>query len=271
MKKLIITGAAGGMGRACARLLGASHALILTDVAAGPLENFKAELTKEGYAVALAQAGDLGDAALLAALTAQLDDSAPFDLVHTAGLSPSMADARKIIDVNLVATEKLLRAVEPRLTTGSAAVLIASIAGYSAPAIEPMDSLMAEPLADDFLDRIIATMDGILGPDSPMAAGMSYAFSKRAVLKLCERRAALWGQHGARIASISPGTILTPMGQLELDSNPVVGQMMDSTPAARPGRPMDIAFAARFLLGEDASYITGCDLRVDGGITAAQG
>ncbi|MFC3172756.1 SDR family oxidoreductase [Novosphingobium bradum] len=268
MGKLIITGAAGGMGRACARLLGAAHSLILTDVAAGPLDAFAAELRREGIDVVGTFAGDLGDAGVLAGLTGALDDGAPFALVHTAGLSPSMADARTIMDVNLVATAKLLAALEPRLAPGSAAVLIASMAGYSAPAIEAVDALMADPLAPGFLDAITGAMEAMLGQASPMASGMSYAFSKRGVLRIVERLAPGWGARGGRITSISPGTIATPMGQLELDSNPQVGQILRSTPAGREGRAMDIAFAARFLLGAEASFITGCDLRVDGGAMA---
>ena len=93
--------------------------------------------------------------------------------------------------------------------------------------------------------------------------------SKRGVLRLCERKAAHWGQRGARIVSISPGLILTPMGRKELAETAGAAELNDAAPAGRSGMAMDITLAAKFLASEEASFITGTDLRVDGGSTAA--
>jgi NAD(P)-dependent dehydrogenase (short-subunit alcohol dehydrogenase family) len=269
-QRALITGAAGGMGRACARLLGASRDLVLTDVTTEALQRFADELASDGYAIAGVHAGDLASEAVLEALTCDLAVEAPFTIVHTAGLSPSQADWRRIMDVNLVATERLLRAVEPLLRPESVAVLIASGAGHFPVAAPQMDALLADPLAPGFLDLIGAGIETILGPGHPNANGMSYMFSKRALIRLCERRAEAWGRRGARIVSISPGLILTPMGKLEREKSPLVATLEHSAPAGRPGSPMEIAFAARFLASDEASFITGCDLRVDGGGIAAE-
>ncbi len=131
-RKVLITGAAGGMGRACARLFGATDDLVLTDVAVRPLERFAEELRLDTCSVA-AHAGDMSSDELLDTLVAEVGDGRPFALIHTAGLSPSLADWKAIMQVNLVATEKLLRALEPALAPGSVAVLIASSAGHMMP------------------------------------------------------------------------------------------------------------------------------------------
>lgn len=111
-RKVLITGAAGGMGKACARLFGATCDLVMSDVSAARLGAFAEELRADGYTV-IDRAGDMGDAALIAALVGDVAaGGAPFAVVHTAGLSPSLADWRTIMDVNLVATEKLLQALE---------------------------------------------------------------------------------------------------------------------------------------------------------------
>ena len=267
-RRTVITGAAGGMGQACARLFGATDDLLLTDAAAGPLERFAGALEAEGY-VAAAHAGDLGDDALLARLTVDLGD-APFTLIHTAGLSPSMADWRAIMTVNLIATEKLLAAIEPRLTSGAVAVLIASSAGHSFPAIPDVDAVLSAPRAPDFFDTIGAMIE-MMAPAAGAAGapGISYSMSKRAVIRLAERKAIAWGRRGARILTISPGLILTAMGRKEMAETPGASELNAAAPAGRSGTAMDIALAARFLASDEASFVTGCDLKVDGGSTAA--
>jgi NAD(P)-dependent dehydrogenase (short-subunit alcohol dehydrogenase family) len=266
--RVIITGAAGGMGRACARLFGTSNDLVLTDVAAEPLSRFVADMTAEGYAVRGSHAGDLGDADLLSALVTDAKGSLKMTLIHTAGLSPSMADARAIMATNLVATVKLLDALEPVLSPGSVAVLIASMAGYMIPTIPDAQALLAAPLAPDFLDRICALVEAMSAGRPAGGPGMSYSLSKQAVIGLVEKRALTWGGKGARIVSISPGMVLTPMGRKEIAETQGAAGLTHSAPAGRAGTPMDIALAVRFLASDEASFITGCDLRVDGGGTA---
>lgn len=269
-KKLFITGAAGGMGRACARLLGATCDLVLSDVAAKPLRDFAAELDAEGYTIVGSHAGDLADDGLLAAICEHLRGEGPITIVHTAGLSPALADWQAIMTVNLIATEKLLQAVEPFLNQGSAAILIASTAGHSMPAIPDMDALLDAPLAPGFLESIGAMVQAMAPMAGPVgAAGISYSMSKRGVLRQVERKAAEWGRRGARIVSVSPGLILTPMGRKELAETFGAAQLNNAAPAGRSGTAMDIALAVQFLASDAASFITGCDLRVDGGSVAA--
>jgi len=263
----LITGAAGGMGKACARLFGTTQNLVLTD-ASPKLAGFAEELAGEGFTVLGAHTGDLGDAALLGALMADMAGAQPLTLVHTAGLSPSFAGADLIMAVNLVATVKLLDAIEPLLRPGAAAVLIASTAGHLMPAIPEATTLMADPLAPDFMAKISLLIAGMAQGDAEKAAGISCSLSKQAVLSLTQRRAIAWGRSGARITSISPGMILTPMGRKEVQT-PGGAMMQNAAPLGRPGVAADIALAAHYLASDNASFITGCDLLVDGGSIAA--
>ncbi len=266
-RKALITGAAGGMGRACARLFGQTQDLVLTDAIAPGLEKFTAELRADGFTVLGAHAGDLGSEAVLAAIMADMAGEGPLTLIHTAGLSPSLADAGAIMRINLVATVKLLDAIEPILRPGSAGVLIASSAGHLIPPIPDALALMANPLAPDFLARINTLIETMAQGDAVKTAGISYSLSKQAVHTLTQSRALTWGPRGARITSISPGMILTPMGRKEAET-PGGAQMQNAAPLGRPGVAADIALAALFLASDQASFITGSDLLVDGGSVA---
>lgn len=268
-RRAVITGASGGMGRASARMLGETMDLVLTDVAAGPLDGFADALAQEGFTVVQPIAGDLGDPAVAGALAASVAGGAgPSVLVHTAGLSPSLAPWEPIMRTNLIGTARLLAAIEPVLQPGSVAILIASMAGHMAPALPEVDAILDDPLAPDMLDRIAPVIDALADHGDPRGAGqVSYALSKRATIRMAEQRAADWACRGARIVSISPGTIWTPMGRREAEENPNAAAVVEATPAGRWGTAMDIAAAVRFLASDAAGFITGTDLRIDGGVT----
>ncbi len=266
-RKVLITGAAGGMGRACARLFGATDDLVLTDVSASALDAFADELRADNYNVA-AIAGDLGDQDILSGIAKGLSDGRPFAMVHTAGLSPSLANWDSIMQVNLVATEKLMRALDPIFVPGTALVLIASSAGYMMPPVPEVDALLANALQPGFMQMIERVIDDMGGAQSPGGmGGISYTLSKRAIHTLVQRRALDLGPRGVRITSISPGMILTPMGKKEVQTDGGA-MLLNATPVGRAGMAMDIALAARFLCSDEASFISGTDLLVDGGGTA---
>lgn len=256
------------MGRACARLLGSTHDLVLTDVAQRPLERLVNDLRLDGYTIVAARAGDLNDQKLLDTLVADLDGEMPFKLVHTAGLSPSLGDWRAIMTINLIATDKLLDTMERALRPGSCAVVIASSAGHMRIPDPGVNELLDAPQASGFLDGIGAVIAAIAAQSPAGAEGISYSLSKAAVIRQCEQRAVIWGGLGARIVTISPGLILTPMGRSELEKTNGAVQLRDAAPAARAGTAMDIALAVQFMLSDQASFITGTDLKVDGGSVA---
>jgi len=263
----IITGASGGMGRACARQLGATMDLVLTDASAG-LEGFSRELQLEGFTLQAVVPGDFRSDEVIGALGREASGGFAA-LVHACGLPPS-APWRDILEVNQIASVRLLDAVAAGVRPGTAAVLIASVAGYLAPCLPEVDAVSADPCAADFLDRMEAIMTRELGAAATRGMGtLAYAISKQKVMALAEARSAEWGAHGGRIVSISPGMIYTPMGRNEANLDEAAEAQVKSTPVGRWGTAAEIASAACYLLSPAAAFITGTDLRVDGGAVGA--
>jgi NAD(P)-dependent dehydrogenase (short-subunit alcohol dehydrogenase family) len=247
---------------AVARRLGERYRVLLTDIDAGRLEQRAATLRDEGHDVHSA-ACDITDRSSVASLAAAVREHGPLRvLAHVAGLSPSMADWQTIMRVNLLGARHVETALLPLAARGTAAIFIASTAGHMlAPAPEVL-ALLDEPDGPDFLERL----DELTGGMTPVKA---YQLSKFALIRLCGRRAAEWGRQGARIVSLSPGLIATPMGALEFKRQPAKYDLLAKTPLQREGTMPEIADAVEFLASDRATFITGIDLLVDGGITAA--
>ncbi|WP_411747696.1 SDR family oxidoreductase [Psychrobacillus psychrotolerans] len=257
----VITGGSGGMGKATAELVGNKGTLLLADVSEERLILTKEELAAKGITDVHYQTVDITskeNVALLAKKASQLGTLK--GLVHTAGLSPTMADSKRITEVNLVGTGIILDAFLPLATLGTSVVCISSMSGHMAPRQGPYTEILKNPLADN----VIETMEQFSQGDS----GASYSLSKLGVLLIVEDQAWAWGEKGARITSISPGTINTPMGRQEASQQEQMKMMLEITPLRREGEASEIATAVEFLLSDAASYITGIDLRVDGGTIA---
>ncbi len=259
----LVTGASGGIGRAAASRLGQNFDLFLADIAEPRLNETADGLRAEGLTVCGICAGDLGDAGAAKALVDTARATGPLGAVlHAAGLSPALADTEAIMRANVIATEHLLRALESGLEPGLATVLIASMAGHTPLSDAVQGMLNDDPLESGYTEQLTQIFGGTL------PAQIAYCVSKKWVIRAVERRAAAWGKSGARITSISPGLIDTPMGRAELETTPGANETLTMTPLGM-GRPDDIAAAATFLCSEDARFITGCDLLVDGGVMAA--
>jgi NAD(P)-dependent dehydrogenase (short-subunit alcohol dehydrogenase family) len=264
---LVITGGAGGMGLACARALADRGLLLLVDLREDLLDQACKALGAQGAVVETLRC-DVTSPADIAAVADRVRELGRLRcLVHTAGVSPEMADAATVLDVDLAGSVRITDALFPLVNPGSSAILIGSIAGYSdiPAAVEP---LLDDPLADGFL----AAVERALG--QPLDSATAYVLAKRGVTRLAERLATPWGKRGGRTVAISPGLIDTPMGRLELDRQPIIPMMIDVTPVKRPdrplpGRPEDIAATVAFLESDAAAFISGCDIRVDGGLVGA--
>jgi NAD(P)-dependent dehydrogenase (short-subunit alcohol dehydrogenase family) len=242
----IVTGAASGMGRACVdRLLGTVDRLLAVDLQPADIPG------AEGVAC------DVRDGDALQSLVDHVRETGSFRfLVHAAGLSPTMADARTIVDVNLVGTARVLDAFEPLVTDGSVAVPFASSAGY----LDVM--LTAEQLELLGRTREAGILDRIdeLVTDS----GIAYLFSKVGVQLEARRAAVRWAPLGGRVVSVSPGNIDTPMGRLELEHQPLMREAQAGHPLQRLGAAREIAAVVAFLVSDDASFVSGVDVLVDG-------
>jgi NAD(P)-dependent dehydrogenase (short-subunit alcohol dehydrogenase family) len=264
---LVITGGAGGMGLACARALADRGRLLLVDLREDLLDQARRALGAQGALVETMPC-DVTSASDVAAVADRVRELGRLRcLVHTAGVSPEMADAATVLDVDLAGSVRITDALFPLVNPGSSAILIGSIAGYSGvpAAVEP---LLDDPLADGFL----AAVEQALG--QPLDSATAYVLAKRGVTRLAERLATPWGKRGGRTVAISPGLIDTPMGRLELDRQPIIPMMIEVTPVKRPhrplpGRPEDIAATVAFLESDAAAFVSGCEIRVDGGLVGA--
>jgi NAD(P)-dependent dehydrogenase (short-subunit alcohol dehydrogenase family) len=250
MAVTVVTGAASGMGRACVdSLRGTAEHLLAVDLTAPEIDG------------AIGVACDVSDPAAVAALVEQVRDLGAFrGLAHAAGISPTMADARRVFEIDLCGTALLLDGFEHLVELGSSAVCFASSSAYQV-ALAEIDpahqALVADPRVPGFLEEAAA-----LFPDS----GMAYSWAKRGVIAVSAKAAVGWGKRGGRVNSLSPGLIDTPMGRQEAEQQPVMKMMLDNTPLERLGEPSEVAAVVSFLLSEQASFISGIDVLVDGGM-----
>ncbi|WP_028079087.1 SDR family oxidoreductase [Solimonas soli] len=259
MELVVIIGV-GGMGLACARRLGAGHRLLLADCDTARLQSAADELGADGFDVRTSVM-DVSDRDSVATLArAARDCGSLHTLVLTAGVSPLMADSRRIYEVDLLGTALVLDAFVEVARAGSAAVVIASMAASYLPLAAELERALASVPAAQLLDTVAG-----LHHDAPQLA---YCLAKRGTQLRVQAAALPWAARGARVVSVSPGLVATPMGRLE-QSNADVAAVLAACPLRRIGTAEDIAAAVQWLASPAASYVTGTDLRIDGGSVAA--
>ena len=257
----------GGMGEAIARRQGPGHHLLIADFNTDTLEKVAAGLRDDGFEVTTQQV-DVSDAASVQALAdASTDLGHVRQVIHTAGLSPVQATVDAILKVDLLGVALTLDAFGRVVARGGAGVVIASMAGTMAQGRFPaeMESALALTPADQLLGL------PFLQPGAVPDPGAAYGIAKRGNQVRVEAASLTWAARGARVNSVSPGVISTAMGQQELAgaSGALMRTMVESSATKRLGTPSDIAAAAAFLLSPEASFVTGTDLLVDGGVVAA--
>lgn len=260
-KVYVITGGTGGMGKASARLLGKQGALLLADVNEERLAATAEELKADGIETVEYMTIDITERAAIRTLADKARSMGEFaGIIHTAGLSPTMADWKKIMEVNALGTAYILEEFLELAVPGSVAVCISSMSAHMVPANPELREMLKDPLAEGFMEKMEAATQG-----TPQA---SYPFSKVAVIEMVKDRAWFWGQKGARVVSISPGTINTAMGRQEAEKSQQMAVLLENTPLRREGEAAEIASVVEFLVSDAASYITGTDILVDGGTIA---
>jgi NAD(P)-dependent dehydrogenase (short-subunit alcohol dehydrogenase family) len=187
-------------------------------------------------------------------------------VVHTAGLSPVQASAEAILAVDLVGVALVLEEFGRVISPGGCGLVVSSMAGHMR-AQAPLTAEQEHALAYTPTDELLKLP--FLGPDAVANSGVAYGLSKRANHLRVQAAAVTWGERGARVNSISPGIILTPLAKEEMSGPNTAGYqaMIERSAAGRVGTTDEVATAAGYLL--EAGFVTGSDLLIDGGVIAA--
>lgn len=261
-KNVAVVIGTGGMGIAAVRRIGAGRTVVLADFNQGALDGVAETLRGDGYDV-VAHLVDVSQKESVDTLATDAAALGPIvAVVHTAGLSPTQAPTAAILAVDLLGTAHVLDAFGDVIAPGGSGVFISSMSAYMMPVSAELEQAFALTPTDDLLNIPGARAEDFANP------GHAYGVSKRANQFRVRRAATQWGARGARVNSISPGVISTPMGQQELagESGAHMRGMIAMSGTGRIGTPDDIAAAVAFLTGPDASFITGTDILVDGGV-----
>lgn len=264
-KEVVVLLGAGSMGTAIIKRISTNKIIFLGDINEDNLKAREKELKYNGYEVEtqVVDAMDGESVEAFAKKASELGDVKYF--IDTAGASPNQASPEHIINLDLVATSLAIDIFGKYIARGGAGLIISSQTGYMMnipPEVEQEIALApTEELKDlDFIKN-----------DAMVNSGVAYVVAKRANhLKVRTAAATSWADRGARINSISPGIIVTPLAYDEFESaGDAYQEMINSSPAKRVGTSEEIARAAEFLLSDDSSFITGIDLLVDGGVIAS--
>jgi NAD(P)-dependent dehydrogenase (short-subunit alcohol dehydrogenase family) len=260
---LVVIGS-GAIGQAIARRTGIGKLILLADINTDSLTATADLMETSGYNVRT-QPVDVSSRESVRALAAAAAELGPVTgVVHTAGLSPAQAPVDAILKVDLVGVALVLEEFGRVIAPGGSGVVISSMAGHMMPALTlDQDAALARTPADDLLQLPLLQ-------DLPNT-GAAYSMSKRANALRVQAAAVEWGDRGARINSISPGIIFTPLALDELNSaaGPRYREMIEVSAAGRGGTPDEVGAAAAYLMGPDGGFITGSDLLIDGGVIAA--
>ncbi|BBX19580.1 oxidoreductase [Mycolicibacterium duvalii] len=263
---IVITGGAGGMGTATAKVVGTDHKVVLADVRTDRLDAAAAELAGLGVDVTAVHC-DVTDRAAVADLFDRAAGLGTLSaVIHTAGVSPSMGDAEYVMRTNALGTLYVDEVFHDTAGAGSAVVNVASMAAYLVPEELLPIAQYALALTDEstFLTEMLTACEVV--PED-MRSGVAYAVSKAFVRWYSSAQAERFNTRGQRIVSVSPGSIDTEMGRLEEQAG--AAAMVTDAAVPRWGTPQEMAELLAFCASSRAGYLTGTDILNDGGVVAS--
>jgi NAD(P)-dependent dehydrogenase (short-subunit alcohol dehydrogenase family) len=266
MNEVIVVIGPGSIGQAIARRVSLGKLVLLADVRAENTEAAAKALSEAGFEVKTAQV-DVSSRESVHALADLAASLGPVKgVIHAAGVSPTQAAPETILKVDLYGTAVVLEEFGNVIAPGGSAVVIASQSGHRLPALtEAQNKALALTPADDLLAL------PMLQPDQVMDPLHAYQVSKRGNSLRVMAEAVRWGKRGARVNTISPGIIFTPLAKDEFAGprGPGYRRMIEISASGRVGTPDEVANVAALLMGPEGGFITGSDFLMDGGVTAA--
>ena len=266
MKSVIVVIGAGSIGQAIARRVSAGKHVLLSDLRPENAEAAAKTLADAGFDVSTATVDVSSDESVKALVATAAGLGEITGLVHAAGVSPTQASPATILKVDLYGTAMVLEQFGNVIARGGAGVVIASQSGHRLP---PLSIDENKALATTPVDQLLQLP--MLQPDEVKDSLHAYQISKRANSLRVMAEAVRWGKRGARINTISPGIIITPLANDELRGprGPGYRRMIEISAAGRAGTPDEVGTVGALLMGPDGAFITGSDFLMDGGVTAA--
>ena len=266
MTKVIVVIGAGSIGQAIARRVSAGKHVLLADLRQENADMAAKVLSEAGFDVTTAIV-DVSSRDSVHALVEKAGTIGEVHgVIHAAGVSPSQASPETILKVDLYGTALILEEFGNVIAEGGAGIVIASQSGHRLP---PLSSEQNELLATTPVEELLKLP--FLQHDQVKDSLHGYQLSKRGNSLRVMFEAVRWGKRGARLNTISPGIIITPLAKDELSGPRGAGyrSMIEGCPAKRAGTPDEVGNVGALLMGEEGAFITGSDFLMDGGVTSA--
>jgi len=264
MSNIIVVIGAGSIGQAIARRVSAGKHIVLADLRQQNAEAAAKVLSDAGFEVSI-QTVDVSSRESVQALAGKAAAMGDITgIIHAAGVSPTQASPATILKVDLYGTALVLEEFGNVIARGGAGIVIASQSGHRLSALTPEQNMaLATTPADDLLG-----LPMLQQVTDPLHA---YQISKRGNSLRVMAEAVRWGKRGARVNTISPGIIITPLAKDELNGSRGAGyrRMIDLCPSGRAGTPDEVGVVGALLMGPEGTFITGSDFLMDGGVTAS--
>jgi NAD(P)-dependent dehydrogenase (short-subunit alcohol dehydrogenase family) len=266
MSSVVVVIGPGSIGQAIARRVSVGKRVLLADLRQENADAAAKVLSNAGYEVSTTTV-DVSSResvhALVQTATAYGDVTG---VIHAAGVSPSQASPETILSVDLYGTAVVLEEFGSVIASGGAGVVIASQSGHRLGALTAEED---QALATTPAEELLALP--MLQPDQVRDSLHAYQLSKRGNSLRVMAEALRWGKRGARVNTISPGIIITPLAKDELSGPRGEGyrRMIELCPVGRAGTPDEVGTVGALLMGAEGAFITGSDFLMDGGVTAA--
>ena len=266
MTDVIVVIGAGSIGQAIVRRVAAGKQVLLADLKPENADAAARTLSDAGFAVTTATVDVSSRASVHGLVEAATKLGEVHGVIHAAGVSPSQASPETILKVDLYGTALVLEEFGSVIARGGAGVVIASQSGHRLPPLSvEQNSALATTPVEALLSLPFLQLNQI--KDSLHA----YQLSKRGNSLRVMAEAVRWGKRRARVNTISPGIIITPLANDELKGprGPGYRRMLEISAAGRAGTPDEVGTVGALLMGSDGAFITGSDFLMDGGVTAA--
>jgi NAD(P)-dependent dehydrogenase (short-subunit alcohol dehydrogenase family) len=266
MSKVIVVVGAGSIGQAIARRVSAGKHVLLADLRPENVNAAAKVLTDAGFSVSTATVDVSKRASVHALVQTAVSLGDVTGVIHAAGVSPTQASPATILAVDLYGTALVLEEFGKVIAQGGAGVVIASQSGHRLGALTAeQDKALATTPVDELLGL------SMLHPNQVKDSLHAYQLAKRGNSLRVMAEAVRWGKRGARLNTISPGIIITPLANDELSGPRGEGyrRMIELCPVGRAGTPDEVGTVGALLMGSEGAFITGSDFLMDGGVTAA--